>query len=57
MVKTKSYSQQCDVWSMGIIMYVLLSGKFPFSSGNEQYLCKLIRTKDPDFSGRRFFFF
>ncbi|XP_063975096.1 serine/threonine-protein kinase 33-like [Diachasmimorpha longicaudata] len=50
MVTTKSYSQQCDVWSMGIIMYVLLTGTFPFFSKNELQLYKLITTADVDYS-------
>ncbi|XP_046737968.1 serine/threonine-protein kinase 33-like [Diprion similis] len=51
MIATKSYSQQCDVWSMGIIMYVLLVGKFPFYSTNDQHLHLLVKTQELDFSG------
>ncbi|XP_011307654.1 serine/threonine-protein kinase 33-like [Fopius arisanus] len=50
MVTTKSYSQQCDMWSMGVIMYVLLTGKFPFFSTNEMQLYRLITTADVDYS-------
>ncbi|XP_046417530.1 serine/threonine-protein kinase 33-like [Neodiprion fabricii] len=51
MISTKSYSQQCDVWSMGIIMYVLLVGKFPFYSTNDQHLHMLVKTQELDLSG------
>lgn len=49
MIATKSYSQQCDVWSMGVIMYILIVGKFPFYSTNEQQLYLLVKTHEIDF--------
>lgn len=42
-VLQKSYTEKCDIWSCGIILYVLLSGKHPFDAQNENELLQKIR--------------
>ena len=36
------YSKECDIWSCGVIMYVLLSGHFPFFGKTEDEITKKI---------------
>jgi calcium-dependent protein kinase len=30
-----TYGPECDIWSLGVLMYVLLSGCIPFEGENE----------------------
>ena len=41
-VLRNNYSKECDIWSCGIIMYVLLSGHFPFFGKTENDITKKI---------------
>jgi calcium-dependent protein kinase len=42
-VFSKPYTEKCDVWSCGVILYVLLSGKAPFNATTEAELLQKIR--------------
>ena len=43
-VLSGSYNELCDVWSCGVIMYVLLSGKVPFNGDNDEEIIAHVRT-------------
>lgn len=47
----QSYNNKFDAWSIGVIMQVLIRGKFPFFGRNSQETSKLIKTGELDFSG------
>ena len=41
-------SLNCDMWSIGVVMYVLLTGKFPFQSESIEQIFDQIMTKPID---------
>lgn len=42
-ISGKIYDYQCDVWSLGVLMYILLCGYPPFYAKNRKDLFRLIR--------------
>ncbi|XP_074855132.1 serine/threonine-protein kinase 33 isoform X2 [Carettochelys insculpta] len=48
-ISAHDYSQQCDIWSIGVIMYMLLCGEPPFIASSEEKLFDLIKKGDLHF--------
>ena len=53
-VLKNKYDQKCDIWSCGVIMYLLLCGKFPFSGKSEEEITKKILFGKLNFNSKQF---
>lgn len=43
-VLAKNYDEKCDVWSCGVILYIMLCGYPPFRGANEREILNKIRS-------------
>jgi len=51
-----NYNEKCDLWSVGVILFILLSGKPPFDGPNDKEIIKKVRLgvfdmEIPEFAG------
>jgi calcium-dependent protein kinase len=37
------YNEKCDIWSCGVILYIILSGIPPFNGASDQEIMKKVR--------------
>eukprot|EP00931_Biecheleriopsis_adriatica_P075925 TRINITY_DN49697_c0_g1_i1.p1 TRINITY_DN49697_c0_g1~~TRINITY_DN49697_c0_g1_i1.p1 ORF type:complete len:668 (+),score=135.07 TRINITY_DN49697_c0_g1_i1:92-2005(+) len=44
------YDQKCDAWSAGVVLYILLSGKYPFNAKTKDELLHKIRREPCSFT-------
>jgi calcium-dependent protein kinase len=50
-VLNESYDELCDVWSIGVIMYILLCGKPPFNGTSNEEIFSKIQSEQLNFEG------
>lgn len=44
-----NYGMECDVWSCGVVLYVLLSGNYPYNASTVSLIYERIQKKAPEF--------
>jgi calcium-dependent protein kinase len=42
-VLNKSYNEKCDVWSCGVILYIILCGYPPFNGNNDKEIINAVK--------------
>lgn len=42
-VLAKNYGAKCDIWSIGVITYIVMSGHPPFNGANDQDIMKKVK--------------
>lgn len=48
----RSYTKKCDIWSLGVITYILLSGMAPFYGRDNAEIMRMIRAGIFKFEGQ-----
>ena len=49
---SKNYDEKCDIWSLGVILYLMLSGISPFNGPSKYDIEMSIITHDPSFDAK-----
>lgn len=53
-VLLKDYDERCDMWSLGVIVYMIVGFRPPFNGESEREVMESILNKEPSFSGSNF---
>ena len=53
-VLRKNYNEKCDIWSCGVILYILISGKPPFGGNNDREIMNHVVQGDFDLKSAPF---
>jgi len=52
-VLLESYNEKCDVWSIGVITYLLLLGQAPFDGDDDDIICQKIIQEEIDYENSK----
>ena len=50
----KNYGSECDIWSIGVIVYILLCGDPPFTGQTDELILQKIKEGNPDYENKGF---
>ena len=50
-VLTGNYDERCDIWSCGVILYMLLSGNPPFNGQSDAHILEAVKRGEYELSG------
>ena len=51
-VLNESYDEKCDIWSCGVILYILLCGYPPFNGDSDAEIMKSVKSGKFDFPSK-----
>ncbi len=52
-VLSKEYNEKCDIWSCGVILFLMLCGVPPFQGRNDKVVLTKVKAGQYDFSRRK----